>query len=241
MPGIIDMHCHVLPGVDDGPKTVEESVETVKRAASQGIDRMILTPHFHPGRFMVTAQQVLGTMEYLRQKLNGAGIGMELYPGQECYYYTGLVPELDKGNALTLAGSAFVLLEFDPDVLYSRICFGLQDLISNGYRPIIAHYERYRCLYGNEHRLEELHLKGAYLQLNFDRVLDADTFLKRNPWRRHIKDGFVDFLGSDTHGLTLRPLHADTAVNWLNGNVDAGDVHRILTMNPSRILNAKPA
>ena len=228
MPTIVDMHCHVLPGVDDGPRTMEDSIAVLREAKRQGIDRMIVTPHFHPGRYMVPADKVLKTIEEVRYALEREKIQIELIPGQECYYYSGLVQELEAGNVLTMGGTSFVLVEFDPSVLYSVIQHAMRELFNAGYRPIVAHYERYNCLNGREERLAELREDGAMLQMNFDRLLDKEGFFRRNVWRRLLREGYVDFLGSDTHGMNFRPLHVKQAVDWLKSDVDPRIAHRIL-------------
>ena len=225
------MHCHVLPGVDDGPATMEESLAVLKEAVRQGMDTMVVTPHFHPGRYMVPAPQVLETIEQVREALDEEGIDLRLIPGQECYYYSGLVRELDAGNVLTMGDTSYVLVEFDPSVLYNVIQHALRELFNSGYRPIIAHFERYRCLNGREDRLEELRSHGAMLQMNFDRLLDKEGFFRRNQWRRYLREGYVDFLGSDTHGMGFRPLHAKQAVAWMRAEVDPELVHVILERN----------
>ena len=238
MPGIVDMHCHVLPGLDDGPPTMEDSLAILREADRQGIRTMIATPHFHPGRYMVSSQQVLNTLEAVKACAAEEKLQVELLPGQECYYYSDLVRELNAGRALTMAGTRFVLVEFDPEVLYSVIKYAVRELSSNGYWPIIAHYERYRCLFAREDRLEELRSQNARLQLNFDRLLDRDIFLRRNRWRLHVRDGFVDFLGSDTHGMHFRPLHVAEAAKWLYEKAGDGVAAQIMERNVQPLLAA---
>lgn len=238
MPQIVDIHCHVLPGVDDGPRTMEDSLAILREATKQGIDAMIVTPHFHPGRYKVYADQIHETLRAVNAELRREENPIRLIPGQECYYYSGLVRELEAGRVLTMAGTRYVLVEFEPDVLYSMIQHALRDLINSGYKPIVAHYERYRCLYNRTERLDELHNQGAMLQLNFDRLLERDSFLHRNVWRRQLKDGYVDFLGSDTHGMGFRPLHVDRALDWLKTEVRPEVAGRILGRNVRRLTEA---
>lgn len=228
---IVDMHCHVLPGVDDGPKTMEDSMRLLAEAVRQGVNAMIVTPHFHPGRYKVYAEQNLETLNRVRYEAARQNLPIELIQGQECYYYSGLLEQLNAGKVLTMAGSRFVLVEFDPEVLYSVIRNGVRELISNGYLPIVAHYERYRCLQGHVERLEELRGDGAMLQMNFDRLLAKDGLFHRNPWRRLMLDGYVDFLGSDTHGMDFRPPHIDAAIAWIRREVPPRLAERILTDN----------
>jgi len=233
---IVDMHCHILPGVDDGPATMEETLETLRTAQRQGIQTMIVTPHFHPGRYTVTADRVMETLRRARRVAAEEGIDIKLFPGQECYYYSGLVSELEAGNVLTMNGTRYVLVEFEPETQYSAITFAIREMRDNGYKPIIAHFERYRCLYQRKERLAELRKGGAKLQLNFDRLIEKGNILHPNPWRKLLKDGFVDFLGSDTHGMAFRPLHVDRAMEWMDMGVNPEVRRRVLVNHPKLLL-----
>lgn len=233
---VVDMHCHILPGVDDGPATMKESLATLREAENQGIEAMIVTPHFHPGRYVVTAEKALAALERVKGEAENEGLEIDLYPGQECYYYSGLIAELESGNVLTMNGTKYVLVEFEPETQYSTITFAVRELRDNGFKPIIAHFERYRCLYQRKDRLAELHKHGARLQLNFDRLVDKGNLLHPNGWRKLLKDGYVDFLGSDTHGMKFRPLHVDKAMDWLELDVRTEVMERIMDENINRLI-----
>jgi len=232
---ITDIHCHILPGVDDGPQTMEETLQVIREAWHQGVRCMIATPHYHPGRYVVNSQLVQDRLEEVREACRDKKIPMRILPGQECYWYTGLIDALSAGQALTMNGSSYVLVEFEPDNLYSILQNAVHSLINNGYLPIIAHYERYACLRDRTERLEELRDMGALLQMNFDRLLDKDTLFHRNPWRRLLLQGYVDFLGSDTHGMNFRPLHIHEAAQWLENSVGDDQLWEILEHNPGTL------
>lgn len=85
------MHCHILPGVDDGPASMSDTIALLKEAERQGIGTMIATPHFHPGRYQVYADRALAVLKTVREAAAREGIRIRLYPGQECYWYSGLV------------------------------------------------------------------------------------------------------------------------------------------------------
>ena len=234
---IVDMHCHVLPGVDDGPETVEDSMLVLREAARQNVTTMIVTPHFHPARYQVYASQIVDGIQCLEEKIQQAGLPIRLLTGQECYYYSDLIRLLDAGEVLTMAGTRYVLTEFDPNVIFLGLRSAVRDLTSHGYYPIIAHYERYRCLKDDKERLMQLRYDGAMLQMNFDTLLAKDGFFHKNPWRRLLSEGYVDFLGSDTHGMDFRPPHIDRVVQWMREELDPGLSDRILNRNIQLLLN----
>lgn len=234
---IVDMHCHVLPGVDDGPETMEDSMLLLEEAVRQHVDAMIVTPHFHPARYQVYASQIREGLARLNEEIQKAGLPITLLPGQECYFYSDLIRELDAGNVLTMAGTRYVLVEFDPVAIYSVLRGAVRSLMSSGYYPIIAHYERYQCLKGNTERLSQLRYDGAMLQMNFDTVLARDGLFRKNPWRQLLREGYVDFLGSDTHGMDFRPPHIDSVVQWMRAEVDPGLTENILERNIRLLLN----
>ena len=234
---IWDIHCHILPGVDDGSQTMEESLETIDTAVSQGIRHFLVTPHFHPGRYMVYADTVRMTLGKLARACIESGRDVTFFPGQECYYFSGLKDLLQRGEVLTLAGGRYVLLEFDPDVQFVYMRQAFRELQSAGYRIVLAHFERYKCLREVD-RLKDLKQQGILLQLNYDMLLEKDGVFYRNIWRRYVQDGTVDLLGSDCHGTHFRPIHAEKAFRWMENSVERKTINRILHRNVNRILNS---
>lgn len=235
---ICDMHCHILPGVDDGARTMEESMQALRMASRQHVRGIIVTPHFHPGRYQVSAQEIYECVDRLQCQCNAEGIDMMFYPGAECYYYSGLVEELNSGAALPLAGSRYVLVEFSPGAMYSHMRGGLRDLQNAGYQPILAHFERYDCLRDRENLLQ-LRQDGILLQMNFDTLVKKDRMLHRYPWKRMAREGLVDYFGSDCHGVEFRPFHAKEAADWCEENLSNQSLNRIFYDNIARILANK--
>ena len=232
---ITDMHCHILPGLDDGSLTMEETLDTLREAKRQQIDRLIVTPHFHPQRYVVKAGDIHHAVRLVREACAQEGIGIAMYEWQECYYYSGLVEQLDTGQALTLCGTRFVLVEFDPDVPYSFLQNGLHTLRQSGYVPIIAHFERYECLY-NERHFAEIRHQQFLLQMNFDTLLGRRGLFGESRWQKLVRKGMVDYLGSDCHGTHFRPLQVDKAMRWIEKKVDPSVQTRMLKSNVDRII-----
>lgn len=232
---LVDMHCHILPGLDDGSETMEESMASLRAARLQGFSGMIVTPHYHPGRYMADGQAVLEALERLRQRADQERLAMRLYPGQECYYHAGLAEALETGRALTLCGTRFVLVEFEPSVQFSEMKRALRALSGDGYRPVLAHFERCHCLRGHPERLSDIREVGAMLQMNFDCLSQRGSLLRRNPWRNLVKAGYVDFLGSDTHGMRFRPMQVQAALSWLRQGIPP-EMFRRITEDNIRLL-----
>ena len=226
---ITDIHSHLLPGIDDGSQTMEEAIQTLHTAKRQGIDAMILTPHFYPDGSGATVEQVRSGMEAIADAAREAGVCV--YPGMECYYHTKLPAQLEKGEALTLAGSRYALIEFGEAIGIRELLYALNSVTDSGFVPIVAHYERYRCLM-NRKNLEQVKREGYLLQMNFDTIQRVYGVLRRNPFLKHISDGMVDFMGSDTHGTHFRPLRIGPSVDWLR---EKGVLDR-LNRNAERIL-----
>lgn len=232
---VTDIHIHLLPGLDDGAQSKEETLAVLKEAAAQQIRRIIVTPHFYPGRYEVTAEEALLAFDEVRELCQKESIPIELYAGQECFYYSELADQLDRGNVLTMADSRYVLVEFETQAPFSKISGGLRDLLNRGYVPILAHFERYVCLQ-NEDRLLKLKTLGVRLQMSFDAVRIPDRLFKKNVWRKAAMDGMVDYFGSDCHGMQFRPLRVREACEWLEQNLDYALLTRIFQKNIEDVL-----
>ena len=141
--GFTDIHCHVLPGVDDGAETMEMALDMLKIAAEEGIRKIILTPHQKADRKCVTPEGIASRMILLQEEADKKGIPVKLYPGNEIFYRHGLGELLELGKVRTLADSHYVLVEFLPGEDYRYIRDALNRIISFGYWPIVAHVERY--------------------------------------------------------------------------------------------------
>ena len=173
---IIDIHAHILPGVDDGARDLKESIALAVSAASQGIRAVIATPHFSRRGDPDEYRQLLKSVQ---TEIWKSCPDFQLYLGQELYYHEDLGDRLLSGQALTLADSSYILVEFDPAAPFSRMSRGIRNLCGLGYIPVLAHAERYGCL-RESGMLERLREMGALFQVNYEsltgRWYDRDVF-----------------------------------------------------------------
>lgn len=230
---MIDMHCHILPGLDDGAGSLKEAITALLEAKRQGISEIILTPHHYPDTEL-SVDRIIQTKELLEEAARLNSIDIKLYTGQECFYHTELPELLDAGKVLTLAGSKYILLEFSENVSFRGILYGIRQLKEAGYEPILAHYERYRSLM-QKGRVAQLKKEEILLQMNFDTVQRQYGFLRKNPFREDLKKGYVDFLASDCHGTRFRKYYIHPTIKWMEQNLSARYMEKILFENPEKI------
>ena len=232
----IDIHTHVLPGVDHGAKDWKTALEMLAQSANCGVNSFIATPHYLPWREGVTADVIRQLCQEAEQRLKKEyGISVNVYPGQEIYYSTELVELLRKGEVLTLADSQYVLVEFQQGVPYQTLCKAVRDLHYHRYTPILAHVERYSCLERVD-RLIELKQMGAMLQINVNGIQGSLFDEKSRKLKQWLKKGVVDFVASDMHDLEERPPMLNEKLQWLESKLDEQYQRKILCENAEKIL-----
>ena len=196
----IDMHSHLIPGIDDGSKTMEESIDLIKKYIALGFKKLITTPHIMSDAYRNTPEIILGGLDNVRAALKAEGLNIELEAAAEYYLDEEFVKLVKEKNLLTIKGK-YVLFEVSyinaPDNI-SRIIFDIQIA---GYIPILAHPERYPFWY---HKFEEYHKfkeAGALLQLNTNSLCGYYGPEAKKIGERMVTENMIDFIGSDMHGV----------------------------------------
>lgn len=232
-----DIHCHILPGVDDGSKNMEMSLAMARGMAANNIDTVIVTPHYNGARRSASPDGIRRRVEELQAVCDDEGLGLTFYPGNELLYDRSLPERLSRGEVLTLADSPYCLVEFHPMDDYHYIYDALRSLQYEGYRPILAHCERYACLTKDKKRVDDIVSQNVLLQCNAASV-EQKLFQSIPKFVNGLlRRGLVSFIASDSH----RP-EGDRAPNllpaaaWLSKKYEADYVRRLLHDNASRII-----
>ena len=232
MKHIIDIHAHILPGVDDGAADWEEARWMLKCTYNQGIRTVIATPHYSHRQDVGRLRELAGQLEEEAKKI---APDFDIYLGQEILYFDSMVDCLKEGHALTMAGSRHVLVEFMPEVSYKKLYQAVRTVLMSGYYPIIAHVERYRAL-RDEGQMEELSETGCYMQMNY-RSLQGGLFDRDARWcRKQVLDGRIQFLGTDMHHKDYRTPEIGKSLGWLEGHIDEKRLSSMLREKAFEIL-----
>lgn len=203
--GFVDIHTHLLFGVDDGAVDLEQSIELLSMARENGTTAVVLTPH-HRGRFRKnTPQQLRQRFDELVQRVKTELPDMKLYLGNEAAHERELGDKVAEGRILSLNDSNYVLLEFDFNSSRIQVMEETMALIGSGYTPIIAHAERYDIFRKNKHLAGDLLYVGALIQLNADSILGKCGLRTKWVCQRLLKKGMVHFVASDGHDPKVRP------------------------------------
>lgn len=233
----IDIHSHILPGVDDGARNLAESLTMLKQAQGEGIGAVILTPHQKPGRKCVSVNGIGTRIGQLKDGMKRLHIEIDLYPGSELLYSHGLREKLENGSVCPLAGSRYVLVEFLPDENWQYICSGLYNLACAGYWPIVAHVERCMALVSDVKKIRELADMGCYIQMNAGSITGLAGFGMKRAARRLLKEGVVHFVATDAHRESgKRSVQLEACSMYLRKKYGQEYADRLLWKNAGHIL-----
>lgn len=236
----IDLHTHILPGIDDGAETIEETLRMAGIAYEEGIRLIVATPHYgimNPGFSRLKAEEIFyETRAKIKERYPEMGFAL----GNEIFY-TGpsVIDDLAKGIALTLADTDYVLVEFSPLDPLKKIQSGIRDLTLSGYRPILAHAERYEDLYKDLDAVDDLINAGAIIQIN-SRSFTRGRLDKRSRWvKQLVREDMVHLISSDCHNDGSRTPVMKEAADKLRSWTDDETFNKIMTDNPMRLETQK--
>ena len=234
--GFTDIHCHVVPFVDDGADAMETSQTMIGMAYKSGTRRIIATPHYGTARAKASTGRMVRRFKMLEDWVESAYPDMEIYLGQELSYHSEIEEEIKKGRALTMADSQYALIEFRPGDQYSRIRQGLESIQISGYRPILAHAERCEVLAGNVDYIEELVHMGIYVQVNASSITGKNGRFIKGAVKKMLKRNLVHLVGSDGHDLQKRKPVLIDAVKDVKRRYGWDYAERIFISNPECII-----
>lgn len=238
--GYVDVHCHVLPGVDDGSSNMEESLEMLKIAMENGISDVIVTPHYKHGRVGTPREDVGKMTEQIMKQAKLSGIDVRLHPGTEIFYHSSLEERLESGWLSRMNDTDFILVEFSPMDPFRYVRNAMDELLSLGYRPILAHVERYQCTLGQIENVRLLHEMGCKIQVNAASIAGNLGFKVKHYAKKLLKEELIDYVGTDAHDAKVRKPEMKKCVEVIHKTCSPEYADEILFENAMRdFLNNK--
>lgn len=235
---MVDIHCHILPGFDDGSDNIEESLRMARIAAGGGTKAIIVTPHSNiPGSYQnYLDKEYVDTFKELKAKIKEANIPLEIYPGHEIFAAEDFVEQIKKRKLLTLCDSDYPLVEFGFRERSESVYEKLQLLVAEGFTPIIAHPERYAFV--AEDRSAALRLKkiGCLLQVNKGSLKNKFGDNAYAISQSIIRHEVADFVASDAHSPYMRTPYLADAHEIISELHSPQYANLILSINPEKVL-----
>ncbi|ALS18159.1 tyrosine-protein phosphatase [Clostridium butyricum] len=199
---MIDIHSHIIPGIDDGSKSMEMTLEMLKTAEQSGIKQVFATPHYLLEYGEAKIDEVKGHVAEINKILQEENIDIKVYSGQEVYFTENIVTDYIDGNIGTLNDSRYMLIEFDMRKFESSIFDHLYELQVKGITPIIAHVERYKYIMQTPELINRFIGEGYLFQLNSGSIEGKFGVEVQKTAKMLLKNGVYNFIGSDAHNIS---------------------------------------
>ena len=230
---MIDIHSHILPAMDDGSRSIEESLQMARMAVESGVKAVTATPHCVDDRI----DEIQESIYYLKEALEEFHIPLKLYMGMEIFGTESTAELLQKGELCTLNSSRYPLIEFDFDSDGEEETDILQDVIQAGFRPIVAHPERYLYVQHDPYLINEWYDMGCLFQINRGSLLGRFGRGSKNIAMQLIERGFATVVASDAHYINTRTLWMADVEQFLIEEFSVETAKVLLRKNPRKLLN----
>jgi len=231
---MIDIHCHILPAIDDGPADLQETLEMLRIAAGDGITHIVATPHYRH-KESPTAQDIREKIALVRKEMAKSSIDIELMGGADIRLTYELMEGIEKNEIPTINSSRYFLLEL-PDLIPPNLGAFLFDARVRGFAPVITHPERNHSLISSPEKIKALRNAGALFQLTAMSVTGELGRQIKKFTGQLLKKGYVDFIATDAHSTKRRPPLLSKAYRETAGILGKTGADRIFIDNPKAVL-----
>ena len=195
-----DMHSHLIPGIDDGAQDMDQTIAMLAKFESLGYKKVVTTPHIMTDSFPNNPEIILSGLEKVKNEIKKVGIEIEIEAAAEYYFDETLMPKIKNKELLTF-GDNYVLVEFafhSPPQFLDQLFFELK---THGYRPVIAHFERYLYYLGKIDKAEKWRSEGINIQINLNSLFGQYGPEVQKQTEKLIDEGQFDFVGTDCHRI----------------------------------------
>lgn len=236
---MIDFHSHILPNVDDGSKSVEETFCLLKEAKEAGFDAIISTSHYMEKYYEVSTSERKVWIDALSENLQKENIALKLYLGNEIYITENIIHLLETGKATTIHNTNYVLFEFPLNAKPMNIYDFIYEMLEYKMIPILAHPERYVFVQKEPEMIYDLIQKGVLMQANYGSILGQYGEKAQILVRKFLENDMIHFLGSDVHKKNSIYPRIPQALSEIRLIVGEEKLEELTTINPGLVIENK--
>jgi len=234
---VIDLHSHILPGIDDGAANLDISLEMARIAVANGVSVQACTPHILPGMYDNNGPEIRAAATVLQRNLDERDIPLRLVTGADAHVVPNMAGKLREGSILSLADTRYVLVEPPHHVAPPRIEYCFFELLAAGYVPVLTHPERLKWIETHYPVFVQLFRAGVWMQLTSGSLTGAFGRTPKYWAERMLNDGMVHILATDAHGVRRRPPDLAegraAAAKWLGDD----EADQLVLIRPRAILD----
>lgn len=237
---MIDLHSHILPGLDDGAASLEVSVQMARMAVAEGTNILACTPHITPSVYENRTRQILLSTQRLQEELDRLEIPLHLTSGADFHISQNMLSKLRDGSAPTIGATDYFLFEPSHQLIPPGITEFCQTLKNAGYVPVLTHPERLAWIEQHYDTICRMHDAGVPMQLTAGSF--TGTFGKRAKYwaERMLAEERIDLLASDAHNIDSRPPGMAKAIDHITKRASHDLATKLVVKNPVKILRNEP-
>lgn len=233
------MHSHIIPGIDDGPRTIEDAIEIIREAQKVGFTEIVSTSHYFKGKFEVPENERIILIENLKEQLKKENINVKIHLASEIFAMPDLLELIENKQASTIEDTKYILIELprNTEALYfDEILF---KVMAKGYIPIIAHPERYTYVQKDPNRLIEYIQRGILFQANYSSIIGYYGKQAQKTVIKLLKNNMIHFLGTDVHRQSTVLSDMNKIISKLTKILTQEKINELTYENAYGILNKK--
>ena len=233
---MIDIHCHIVPNIDDGAKSLEDALEMAKIAYSEGIRKIINTSHYHPDFKYKKGEELLKSIKEFNNILKLNNIDIEVCIGNELYYSEDIIEIIEQKEFYTLNNSKYLLIEFPPMRFPKNIVDIIYEIKIRGYVPILAHVERYKEVQENVNLIYECINEGALIQVNASSIIGKNGKEAKQVSEILLDNNMIHFIATDAHSSQRRRPVIKETYNYVSNKYGVRNAEILFIENPSKVI-----
>ena len=236
---MIDLHTHILPNIDDGSRSIDETFNLIKEAKEAGFQKIVLTSHYMENYYETEIAEREVWVKAIQENLNAKGIEIDLFLGNEIYFTDNIIKLLEDAKASTLNNSSYVLFEMPLNAEPLNLYDVIYEMIQYKLVPILAHPERYSFIQKEPELVYDLIKKGVLMQANYGSIIGQYGEKAKMIVEKFLQNNMIHFLGSDVHRQNTIYTRMPEILSEIEEIIGEEKLRELTTVNPELAIHNK--